>query len=154
MLSLSKDDVVCFHSAVDVGIYLRSKRKELDLSIQEAAQDTKISIDFLKAIEDGVFDKFPGQVYAIGFVRSYSLYLGLDAHFVTSSLKVCSDFRQNYAESISSTTIPLEEPETKKNVAISVALLSIFIFATSCLIKKTVLFVDAPLKNDIVLPVS
>lgn len=154
MLSLSKEDVLCFHSAADVGAYLRSKREELDLSIQEAGQDTKISMDFLKAIEDGAFDKFPGQVYAIGFVRSYSLYLGLDAYFVTSSLKVCSDFRKNYAESISSTTIPLDEPETKKNVALSVILLSIFILSTSYLIKKTVLFVDAPLKNDIVLPVS
>ncbi|CAO4839175.1 MAG: hypothetical protein CNLJKLNK_00942 [Holosporales bacterium] len=154
MLTLAKEDPVCFHSAVDVGYYIKSKREELDISIQEASLDTKMSVDFLKAIEEGEFDKFPGQVYAIGFVRSYSLYLGLDAHFIISSLKLCSDFYQNYSASISPSTIPLEEPETKWNVSISVILLSIFIFSISYVINKTILFVDEPTKNGLVLSKS
>lgn len=33
----------------------------------------------MQAIEDGRFDDLPGQVYAIGFIRTYALYLHLDA---------------------------------------------------------------------------
>jgi cytoskeleton protein RodZ len=39
----------------------------------------KIRPHHLIAIEEGRFDVLPARVYAIGYVRSYAAYLGLDA---------------------------------------------------------------------------
>lgn len=138
MLKLSnEEDHVFFHSAVEIGLYLKTKREELELTLSQAALDVKISPDFLKAIEAGDFNKFPGQVYAIGFVRTYASYLGLDANFVVRSLKLCTDFYQGYHEKISQIPIPLEGPETKRNVGISIILLSAFIFFISYFISRS-----------------
>jgi len=38
----------------------------------------RIRRDHLEAIEDGRVDDLPGRTYAVGFVRSYAEYLGLD----------------------------------------------------------------------------
>jgi cytoskeletal protein RodZ len=41
-------------------------------------RDTKIRTKYLAALEDGDFTDLPGDVYARGFLRNYSTYLGLD----------------------------------------------------------------------------
>jgi cytoskeleton protein RodZ len=41
----------------------------------------------LIAIEDGKFDQLPGPAYAVGFVRAYSTYLGLDAEALVLRFK-------------------------------------------------------------------
>ena len=45
------------------------------------------SSDFLAAIEESHFEALPGRVYAIGYVRSYAAYLGLDAEKLVDRLK-------------------------------------------------------------------
>jgi cytoskeleton protein RodZ len=47
----------------------------------------KIHPDHLIAIEEGRFEALPGRVYAIGYVRSYAAYLGLDAENFVDRLK-------------------------------------------------------------------
>lgn len=47
----------------------------------------KIRPHHLIAIEEGRFDVLPGRVYAIGYVRSYAAYLGLDAVAYVDRLK-------------------------------------------------------------------
>jgi cytoskeleton protein RodZ len=47
----------------------------------------KIKPDHLIAIEEGRFEALPGRVYAIGFVRSYAAFLGLDAKTFVERLK-------------------------------------------------------------------
>ncbi len=44
-----------------------------------ASKALKIRKDHLEALEEDRFDSLPGRTYAIGFVRSYAEYLGLDA---------------------------------------------------------------------------
>jgi len=41
----------------------------------------------LVAIENGKFDELPGPAYAVGFVRSYATYLGLDAEALVVRFK-------------------------------------------------------------------
>jgi cytoskeleton protein RodZ len=50
-------------------------------------RDLKIAPHHLTAIENSCFDALPGRVYAVGFVRSYARYLGLDVEKCLARLK-------------------------------------------------------------------
>src|SRR5258708_29315037 len=58
---------------------LRDRRLECQLDVEHVAQVLRIRPGVLTAIESGEFDQLPGPAYAIGFVRSYATYLGLDS---------------------------------------------------------------------------
>ena len=62
-----------------IGEKLRLARERNNLTIDQVARETHVAKRFLKALEDEEFDVFPGETYAMGFLRSYSEYLGLDA---------------------------------------------------------------------------
>ena len=62
----------------DLGIRIRQKREELDLSLQEAHEGTKIRTQFLEGIERGDYSEFPGTVYIRGFIRTYLRFLGAE----------------------------------------------------------------------------
>jgi len=61
-----------------LGPYLRSAREAKGIDLREAAQQTRISINFLKAIEEEDFAKLPGVVFVKGFLKSYARFLQLD----------------------------------------------------------------------------
>lgn len=61
-----------------IGMTLRSARIQRGLSIEQVAQDTRISARFLEALEDEAFQELPAPVYVRGFLRSYGNYLRLD----------------------------------------------------------------------------
>lgn len=60
-----------------MGAYLRAARTSQKLSLERAADDTKIKPDFIMRMESDEFD-FIAPAYARGFLRSYTRYLGLD----------------------------------------------------------------------------
>ncbi len=62
----------------ELGSVFYRARMELNLSIEELEQQTKIRSRFLRAIEDGRFDEIPGEVYLKGFLRSYARAVDLD----------------------------------------------------------------------------
>jgi len=51
----------------------------MNLSLKEAENATSILSSYLEAIEDGKADQFLSSVYAIGFMRQYANFLGLDS---------------------------------------------------------------------------
>ncbi len=61
-----------------LGPYLRSAREAKGIDLREAAQQTRIHINFLKAIEEEDFVKLPGPVFVKGFLKSYARFLQLD----------------------------------------------------------------------------
>jgi len=61
-----------------IGSTLREARLRQGKSIEEASRDTRIRADYLQALERESFGAFVGDVYARGFLRTYSGYLGLD----------------------------------------------------------------------------
>jgi len=62
---------------------LNKARLRRGKTLAEVSGGLKISPDYLAAIETGHFEELPGRVYAVGYVRSYAAYLGLDvASFV------------------------------------------------------------------------
>jgi hypothetical protein len=58
---------------------LLKAREQKGVDLVRAERETKIRARHLAALESGDFADLPAQVYAKGFLRNYSTYLGLDA---------------------------------------------------------------------------
>ncbi len=71
----------------DVGGFLKKEREGRGISLRDISDATKIGMEFLKAIEENHFEKLPAEVFAIGFIRNYAKYLGLNEEEVTSMYK-------------------------------------------------------------------
>jgi len=61
-----------------LGEYLRSAREARGIDLREAAQQTRISFTYLKALEAEDFTKLPGEVFVKGFLKNYGKFLRLD----------------------------------------------------------------------------
>ena len=70
-----------------IGEKLREARKLRDLSIKDVARDTNISPGYLEALEEEDFDRFPGETYLIGFLKSYAEFLKLDPEQIVQAYK-------------------------------------------------------------------
>lgn len=64
--------------SIGVGPVLRQAREVRGCSPQEAARDTKLRVDQIRALEAEDFDALPGDVYVRGSLRTYAVYLGVD----------------------------------------------------------------------------
>jgi len=62
----------------ELGTWLVRAREARGLTLEDAERDTRISRRYLQALEAEQFEVIPAPVYARGFLRSYSQYLGLD----------------------------------------------------------------------------
>lgn len=66
----------------EIGEYLRREREKRQISLRKVADETKIPIRYLEAIEQGQVEIIPGEVYLKGFLRSYAQEIGLDGEEV------------------------------------------------------------------------
>src|SRR5215469_2055928 len=62
-----------------VGQELRAARLRRGDDLATVSRTLKIRKDHLEAVEEDRLENLPGKTYALGFVRSYAGYLGLDA---------------------------------------------------------------------------
>lgn len=62
-----------------IGDALRTEREKRGLSLEDAHENTKITVQNITALEEDRFDSFPNKVYARAFLRDYANYLGLDS---------------------------------------------------------------------------
>ncbi|OEF98672.1 helix-turn-helix domain-containing protein [Desulfuribacillus alkaliarsenatis] len=62
----------------ELGGFLKSKRIEKGMELQEIADITKISVRYLEGIEKGDWSMMPGKFYVKGFIRSYAKVLQVD----------------------------------------------------------------------------
>lgn len=65
-------------SGLGIGERLIEAREQRGLTLEDAERDTRISRRYLQALEDERFDIIPAPVYARGFLRSYTQYLGIE----------------------------------------------------------------------------
>ena len=70
-----------------VGDELRARRESLGKSIADIVDAVRIQGRYLEALEDGRLDDLPGTVYALGFVRTYAEYLGLNGPEIVARYK-------------------------------------------------------------------
>jgi cytoskeletal protein RodZ len=60
----------------EFGSYLKHERELRGVPLDEIAKSTKISISYLRALEEGRFQDLPGEVFIKGFIRSYGQAIG------------------------------------------------------------------------------
>lgn len=61
-----------------IGEILRNKRMERGDDLYAIAEYLRIKPDFLVALENSQYDKFPADAYVVGFLRSYADLLGVN----------------------------------------------------------------------------
>ncbi len=52
-------------------------RQDHGVSLEEVASETKISVRFLRAIEAAEYEKLPGGIFDINYLRQYAAVVGL-----------------------------------------------------------------------------
>ena len=62
----------------ELGQQLREAREAKGLSLKKIQEETRISLSFIQAMEEGNMDQLPHPVYAKSFLQNYAKYLGLD----------------------------------------------------------------------------
>lgn len=62
-----------------LGDLLRETREQKKLSLEDVEQGTNIRKLYIKSIEDGDYDKLPGEVFLKGFIKTYGKFLGLNS---------------------------------------------------------------------------
>lgn len=72
----------------DIGALLKQRREQRGVSLEDAAQHTRIRKTHLESLESNQFSDLPGQVYVTGFIRVYANYLGLDSDPLLAQLEV------------------------------------------------------------------
>ena len=68
----------------DLGRLLSEARAAKGWSYADVEAATRIRQKYLEALESGNFDALPGGAIGRGFLRNYSLFLGLDAEETVS----------------------------------------------------------------------
>jgi cytoskeletal protein RodZ len=66
---------------------LRHTREEHGQDLGTIAEILRIRHAYLEAIESGDFDRLPGTTYALGFLRTYAEFLGLDGDEIVERFK-------------------------------------------------------------------
>jgi cytoskeleton protein RodZ len=113
-----------------VGDDLRAARLRQGDELTRISRTLRIRREYLEAIESDAPDRLPGRAYAIGFVRSYAQYLGLDSPALVSRYKQQTAGQGEIEPQVG----PPPEPENSRfavaqaAVAVSVLALGIFGF--------------------------
>ena len=66
---------------------LHEARLRAGYDLTDVANVLRIQLAYLEALEDGRFGELPGTTYAVGFLRSYAGFLGLDADEIVGAYK-------------------------------------------------------------------
>jgi transcriptional regulator with XRE-family HTH domain len=97
----------------ELGSWLVRAREAKGLTLEDAERDTRISRRYLQALEMEQFNIIPAPVYARGFLRSYSQYLGLDPQEMLSLFPREDDFpgaRRNEGRASPERPLPSQSP--------------------------------------------
>lgn len=87
-LRMEEKNILDHYTDLSVGDVFRRARMSYNLSIPDVSQRTLIRIDVLEAIENNDRSKLPSRVYAIGFVKNYADFLGLDSNKMIYLFKI------------------------------------------------------------------
>lgn len=90
--------------APNVGEILQTARERKGVDLVRAERETKIRARHLVALESGDVADLPALVYAKGFLRNYSTYLGLDAE------EVLARWRKEVDQPRSADTVKVKPP--------------------------------------------
>lgn len=66
----------------EIGVMLRERREMISLTIDEVERHTHLRAVFVKALEEGAFNKLPSTVQTRGMLSNYASFLDLDVDTV------------------------------------------------------------------------
>ncbi|MDX1737950.1 MAG: helix-turn-helix domain-containing protein, partial [Alphaproteobacteria bacterium] len=95
-----------------VGDILRDERILRDENLEDVAKALAIRLPFMEAIENSEPNNLPGAAYALGFVRTYADYLGLDSKSIVERYKeeakeLEKEIHLNFPEPLPSRGVPI-----------------------------------------------
>lgn len=73
---IKEDDL--YYTDAPIGEILRHVREHYNKTLKDVEKSLRIRAVQIDAIENSQYEKLPGRVYAIGFIRAYAEYLGLE----------------------------------------------------------------------------
>jgi transcriptional regulator with XRE-family HTH domain len=123
-----------------LGQYLYNARLAKQIDLRDAAQQTRISIQYLRALEEEDFSKLPGEVFVKGFLKNYGRFLNLDESEVMKKYAQLKPQAASPATPAPNADIALvpDERETRKGIpiepfvwgAVILILLLVFLFSS------------------------
>jgi len=116
---------------IKAGQRLKEERLKQALTLEEISQSTKIKIAFLEAIEKGEYDKLPSSTFAQGFVRNYTIFLGLPEKEVLPLFRREFDEERIYKvlpEGVAKTDFPVSRIKKSQFILISFLFLGLFLY--------------------------
>jgi cytoskeletal protein RodZ len=128
-------------------------RQEAQISLEKASKQTKINIEYLRALEEGKFNKLPTGLYAQSYIKEYAEYLGLNPDFLLGL------FQEMHAQDKSGDLFVknahklhkfISLPKIFQNIFISLLVLLIFsylIFYLNNITKEPDLIITNPKKD-------
>lgn len=84
----------------EIGAMLRERRELISLTVEEVERHTHLRAVFVKALEEGAFDKLPSTVQTRGMISNYASFLDLnvDAVLLRYADALQARRREKYAE--------------------------------------------------------
>jgi cytoskeleton protein RodZ len=73
-----------------VGLILKEARESGGLSLDDAVRVTRIGKTYLRALEEGRYDRLPNDAYLKGFLRVYAAYLNLPEDEIVHAYEKCN----------------------------------------------------------------
>jgi cytoskeleton protein RodZ len=134
------------------GENLRRERELRGVSLREIADETKISIRFLQALEQDRFDALPGGLFRRTFVRQYARHVGLDPE------RLVAEFI--YAHGDDTPAVAFRSPEDRKFptgtvlTAVGLVALGLVSFSKSRVMKPKEEVAQASTAPAVTLPVD
>ena len=104
--------------------------------MEEAADETKIRTMYLDALEEEEFDKLPPRVYAVGFVRNYAKFLGLDPQVWSEEFQRLAYKNDEEPTIVKASRTP--RPRVKlpvKNILVAIIFLAVVIWTGGLLVN-------------------
>ena len=121
-------------SGLSVGEILRRTRMHYGRSLDDVESVIRIRASLLEALEADDVSKLPGRVYAIGFIRSYAEYLGLDGGQIVELFK--QQLGNNTLKPVYNFPVAAEESKRPDITVFAISLFGLVIVLTSYYLFK------------------
>ncbi|WP_022849854.1 helix-turn-helix domain-containing protein [Limisalsivibrio acetivorans] len=104
-----------------LGELLSTTREQGGVTYDRITQDTRISEDILKMLEEGKYCDMPSYIHAHNFVRTYAKYLGIDAEIV-DDLFHAECCRDDFSRGFSCVTSPVTQEEVPRRSSLRIVI--------------------------------
>ena len=106
-------------SKESIGSILRQQRESKKLKLEEIAEELKIRLQYLEALENDQFELLPGKLYQRSFLKTYAQFLDLDQDHILKIFdqdeKSQRSLRKELEETLPEGKKPLEESIKEKS---------------------------------------